>query len=135
MIKTYRMWRYLRVIEKELFREPIKDPIKGNETTSVEINTEFCKLKTIYGRHYKANDGIKAAIMAAKLGYTAKSKGKILPDGSYIVGINGEGLKYTSFSNLVNELVGIVGNLPQFLTLVVSIIAIVVSIVALHHHQ
>jgi hypothetical protein len=122
------MWRFLRIVEKQLFKDPQQTQTPTGISTS-EANTEFCKLRTIFGRKYTSMEGVKACFMAEKLGYIGTRSIR----GTNYIGIKGEGLKFTALSGLLNELAGTIGNIPPVATLIVSLIAIAISIIALTH--
>lgn len=126
MIKIYRMWRYVRIVENVLFEAP---PPNNKQITAAECNDKFCGKKTIFGRIYTVTEGVKACFMAEQLGYI-----KLTYDHgkkTSRIGIRAEGLKFTSISGLLNELSGSIVNLPPVATLAVSLAAITASIIAL----
>ena len=130
MIKIYRMWVYVRIAEAELFRTP--DPSNGSQTTTSSCNDIFCQKRTFFGvgRRYKSLEGVKACIMAQKLEYITLSPHR---DGLMRIGISGEGLKFTSYSALVDALAKTILNVGTILTVMIALVALVVSILAFKH--
>lgn len=125
MIKIYRMWRLVRIVEKELFKEGRES--QGTEVTTHKVNEEFCELHTVFGRKYTSMEGVKAAFMADKLKYIGLHK----KGDEHVTGISAEGLKFSSLSGLLDELSGSIAHVPALVSLSASLIAIVVSIYAL----
>lgn len=118
----------MRIVESQLFNE---NPhlVNGNKTLASVCNTKFSELRTILGRKYTSMEGVKACFMAEKLGYI---KLKSERDDS-IIGITGEGLKFTSFSYLVDSLAKTILNVGTIVTIIISALALVVSILAFSH--
>jgi hypothetical protein len=120
------MWRYVRIVENTIFEAP---PPNNKQITTAECNDIFCRKTTIFGRKYKITEGVKTCFLAEQLGYIRLNydHGK----KTSRIGIRAEGIKFTSISGLLNELAGTIVNLPPVVTLAVSLVAIIVSIVAL----
>jgi hypothetical protein len=130
MVKTFRMWRLIRIVENGLFKEP--DPIEGNPVSTEDCNLGFCQLKTIFRRrNYTSMEAVKTMVMADKYGYISVVPAK---GGRHLVGISKEGLKFNSYSGLLNEMAGTISNIPAIATLFVSLLAVAISVVAIMHN-
>ena len=122
------MWRFLRIVEQELFKDPEQSQSPTGISTA-EANSKFSQLRSIFWRNYTSMDGGKGCFMAEKLGYIGLKDIR----GTEYIGIKGVGLKFTTWTGLLNELAGSIANVPALVTLILSLIAIFVSVAALRH--
>jgi hypothetical protein len=122
MVKIYRMWRFVRIVEQTLFKD-----VKGKELLTRVCYDVFCQKRTIFRKKYKPTEAVKAAFMADKLGYIAvRSK----DDESY-VGITAEGFIFSSPSGLIDKQASALSHTPPLATLLLSLTADTISIIAL----
>jgi hypothetical protein len=128
MIRIYRMWRFVKVVENKIMYATDKD----KPVYLIDCAIEFCSLRTFpLGRHYNVNDGFRAELMADKRGYTSAID-RTVPFKKRVMGISGDGVEFTSLASLLNEMAKSVG---AVVPITISVIAIVVSIIALSHHR
>jgi len=124
MIRIYRMWRFIKVVEHFNIglRKEYADP--------VECSVKFQNLKTIFGRHYTVEDAYTAIAMALRDEYIQGSdKSAELPDD---IQVTGKGLRFNSYTGLINELAGAVAKVGALTAVVISVLAFIFSIYTAH---
>jgi hypothetical protein len=123
MVKIYRMWRYVRIVERRLFDE---SKIPHTQTDTSECNDDFCQEKTVFGRKYKRVEGVKAAFMADKRGYITVTQKQKMEAGQ--VGITAEGMIFNTVSGLMEAWAKSIISVPSVVAIVISVAALVVAL-------
>jgi hypothetical protein len=125
MIKIYRMWRYVRLVERTFFND---NPGKTRKH-SPDCLVEFCLLKTIFRRNYKPSEALKAHYMAHMLGYI-DAPGGGLPKKGESISVSGEGLLFTAYSSLFEAEAKSILSIGSLATVFIAVAALVVSVLA-----
>lgn len=127
MVRTYRMWRYVKIVTRQL-----TDSSKptGARMTNFSCADDFHKLRTVLGRHYTTEESYVAYRMAVGKGYITDLGND--PTNKQKLSIGPDGMIFASLSGLLEAEAKLLSSFGSLLAVILAAIAIVVSVVALN---
>jgi len=124
MIRIYQMWLFMRMVER-IYTGRTKSK---QSFTLAGLGAEFCDTKKTWfghGRSYNADEALRAYGLAKARGYLTD---RMTADLQSHASFKGEGFFMTSPTYLVNELAKSVASVGALTAVVVSAVALYVSI-------
>lgn len=123
MIYIYRAWRYVKIVEYDILNS---EKHHNTRVTSHGCALQFIRLKTMFRRNYTEQEAVKAYAIATRGDYLKE-------DNNNEVSITYKGMLFTSLTGLLEEQAKSIMTLNTSVSVMIAVIALIVSIIALNH--
>ncbi|HVA10606.1 MAG TPA: hypothetical protein VNG32_00370 [Candidatus Dormibacteraeota bacterium] len=130
MIHTYRMWRFVKIVE----RYCIDKRLTPNNKNAIDVNCgkDFTELKTLFmRRNYTLRESMLAYSMAIDAGYIL-NEDKPIGSVAQELAMAGNGFMFASPTGLANALAKSIAQVGSLTTVIIAALALGVSMYAIH---